>query len=272
MSPRLVGWILPLCLTIAGCGAPKPGAETSVAEGLPDLQGRKVSFAVENGYVPFNFVRSGTGEAVGWDYDMARALGERLNFVPEFRVITWDSMIQGVVTGQFDVAGNGITITEERSRVVDYSRPYLEVHQRLLVRSDEARVKTLEEVQGSPLRIGAQKGNTNHTKAVALVGEERVVAFDGFGESVQALLTGDVDAVVVDEIGAQGYVGVHADRLRLLEGELPGQPLGYIFPKGSRLRDAFDSALDRMAADGSLEAINQRWFGPEFRLEGAPGG
>lgn len=263
-------------MAVAACkpSAPAPaagGPAPSISGGLPDLGGRRVVVAVENGYAPFNYIRTDNRRAEGWDYDAVAELARRLHFTPEFREVAWDSMVQGVATGQFDLAGNGITITVERARVVDFSAGYMTVNQRLLVRGDEKRFDSLETFAATPgARIGAQKGNTNYTKAEALAGPKRVVAFDGFGELIQALLTRDVDAVVIDDIGGQGYVGVHRDRLRLLAGTLPGEELGFIFRKNSPLRPAVDAALAAMKADGTLARINARWFAPDFVPPAAP--
>jgi polar amino acid transport system substrate-binding protein len=240
----------------------------AAAAPLPDLGGRKVVVAVEDDYPPFNYVVPATGKPGGWDYDAVREIGRRLGFRPEFREISWDSMIQGVATGQFDMAANGITVTPERSRVVDFSASYAQVHQRLLVRVDERRFGTLAGFAGTAGgRLGAQKGNTNYTRAEELVGRTRIVAYDEFGDLVQALLSGDLDAVIIDDVGGQGYVGANAGKLRLLEGALAAQDLAMIFPLGSGLRPAVDAALASMRADGTLARISGTWFAPTFRAE-----
>ncbi len=257
---------------LVGC-APRPDAksDSTGTASTPPTSARKVTFAVENGYVPFNFIRTDTRAAEGWDYDIAAELGRRVGFTPVFREIAWDSMIQGIATGQFDLAGNGITITEERARVVDFSDGYMTVNQRLLVRRDEARFTSLATfAASSAARVGAQKGNTNYTKAEKLVGPARVVAFDGFGELIQALLNRDLDAVLIDDVGGQGYVGTHREKLKLLEGGLPGQDLGFIFPKNSPLRPEVNRALAAMRADGTLARLNGKWFAPDFIPAGAP--
>ena len=120
-------------------------------------------------------------------------------------------------------------------------------------------------------RLGAQKGNTNYTKAEEpWWGRSRIVAYDGFGELVQALVSGDLDAVIIDDVGGQGYVGADAGRLRLLAGALPGQDLAMIFTHGSTLRRPVDAALAAMRADGTLGRMNGTWFSPTFRVPGAP--
>jgi polar amino acid transport system substrate-binding protein len=263
-----LGWrlgLVALGLALGGCGAGKEASQAGEAKP------RTVIFAVENGYVPFNYIHATTRQAVGWDYDMAAELGRRLGFTAEFREIAWDSMIQGVATGQFDTGGNGVTITEERARVVDFSDGYMEVTQRILVRDDETRFQNLDTFAATPkIRLGAQKGTTNYDKAERLVGAERVAAYDGFGELIQALLNRDLDAVLIDDLAGQGYVGASRERLRLLPGGLPPQSLGFIFPKNSPLRAEFNRALAEMRADGTLTQINARWFAPGFTPEGAP--
>jgi polar amino acid transport system substrate-binding protein len=250
-------------------GSPGPGSKPGT---LPDLGGRVVVIAVEDDYPPFNYIVPATGKPGGWDYDAIRELGRRLNFHPEFREIAWDSMIQGVVTGQFDMAANGITVTPERSRVVDFSSSYAQVRQRLLVRAAEGRFASLEQFAGTAgAKLGAQKGNTNYTKAEELVGRTRVVAYDGFGDLVQALINADLDAVIIDDVGGQGYVGANAGRLRLLGGALAAQDLAMVFAQGSSLRPAVDAALAAMRADGSLGRLNAAWFSPGFRAAGATG-
>ena len=238
---------------------------------LPDLGGRRVIVALENGYVPFSYIRTDTREAVGWDYDALQELGRRLNFKPDFREIAWDSLIQGVATGQFDMAADGITITAERAQIVDYSAPYLTIRQRLLIRSDETRFDSFSSFAArQDTRIGAQKGNTNYGVSEKLVGPSRVAAYDGFGELIQALLGLDVDAVIVDDITGYGFVRLNPGRLRLAADALEEQQLGFIFPKNSPLREPVNAALAAMRADGTLERINARWFSETAAPPSAP--
>ncbi len=265
--PRRLPVTLVLALGLAAarglCGG-GPGA-------LPDLGGRRVIVAVEDDYPPFNYVLPGTRTPGGWDYDAIREIGRRLNFRPEFREIAWDSMIQAVATGQFDMAANGITATPERARVVDFSASYAQVRQRLLVRAGERRFASLEGFAGTAgARLGAQKGNTNYTRAEELVGRSRIVAYDDFGDLVQALISGDLDAVIIDDVGGQGYVGAHAERLRLLDGALAAQDLAMVFTQGSGLRPAVDAALGSMRSDGTLGRLNAQWFAPAPPAAPAP--
>ncbi|MCP4167595.1 MAG: amino acid ABC transporter substrate-binding protein, partial [Chloroflexi bacterium] len=176
-------------------------AEEEAAEiELPDLGGRTVTIAIENAYLPFNYINLATGEPAGWDYEAWDEICKRLNCVPDYVEARWDGMIVAVSEGQFDAAADGITITEERAQIVDYSEGYISIEQRLLARIDEDRFDGPEEFAANPdLLIGTQLGTTNYNTAEALVGAERIEAFDTFDFAVQALIAGDVDAVVMDE-------------------------------------------------------------------------
>ncbi len=233
------------------------------AQDVPDLGGATVTVAIENLYPPFNFIDETSGEAVGWDYDAINEICARLNCTPDFVETSWDGMINAVSTGEFDMAADGITITVDRYEVVDFSIGYVQLAQRLLVRIDETRFDTAEEFVADPtLTIGVQSGTTNYLTAEALVGEERLIVLGEFGAAVQALIAGDVDAVVIDDVAAVGYVAQNAEALRIIEDELTSEKLGFIYPKYSPLREAVDLALKAMIADGTLQALNEKWLQP----------
>ena len=249
--------------------APAAQEEAAPAEegGLPDLGGRSITIAVENAYLPFNYIDLETGEPAGWDYDFFDEMCQRLNCVPEYVEVAWDGMIAAVAEGQFDMAADGITITEERAKVVDFSDGYINIEQRLLVRQDEDRFTSAEEFQADEqLLIGTQVGTTNYLTAVDLVGEQRISSFDNFGLAVQALLSGDVDAVIIDETAGQGYVGVNADQLKLVGDTLSSDQLGFIYPKGSDLVEPINAAISAMKADGFLETLGQQYFSDNFTI------
>ena len=256
---------------VAACGQAEPAtveAPPEVVEGaLPDLGGREITIAIENAYLPFNFVLLETGEAQGWDYDTIDEICRRLNCIPVWQEFAWDTMIASVAESQFDMAADGITITEERAQQVDFSIGYVAIEQRLLVRVDEARFEGPDDFASDPeLIISTQIGTTNADTAVALVGEARVRLFDDFGLVVQALLAGDVDGVIIDETAGLGYLGANKDQLKLVGRSLSSDELGFVFPNGSDLVEPFNAALRSMMADGSLQEINAKWFGPDFVL------
>src|SRR5262249_52748337 len=137
------------------------------------------------------------------------------------------------------------------------------VDSRFLVRSDEKRFTDSKSFSANKdLRIGAQAGTTGEYLAQQLVGEKspRIVYYDNFGISVQALLKGDIDAVISDVAAGRGYIGVNAGKLKLLDETLNSDPLGFIFKKGSDLVAPVNTALASMKADGYLAYLENKWF------------
>jgi polar amino acid transport system substrate-binding protein len=247
-------------------GSEDGGGEVDTGD-LPDLEGREVTIAVENAYLPFNYIDPDTGEAAGWDYDAWDAICELLNCTPVYEEAAWEGMIQAVADGQFDAAADGITITDERAEVVDFSDGYITIDQRMLVRSDEDRFESVEDIEAdSSIRIGTQTGTTNYETAVGLFGDDRVQAFEQFPFAVEALINNDIDVVIIDETAGQGYLGVNADQVALIGDPLESGELGFIFPKGSDLVDPVNAALAALAADGTLDELAEAYFGPGFTL------
>jgi len=240
--------------------------QTNVVYDLPDLDGQTIQAVTGNDYIPFNFVDPQTGEAVGWEYDAVNEICRRLNCTVEWNVIAWEAMIPAVAEGQFDVGMDGITITAERAEQVDFSIPYIESQQFMLVRADEERFTTPEEFAADEeLLIGAQAGTTGFYTAVydVLDGDEnnpRIRLFDNFGASVQALIAGDVDMVLVDAASGRGYIGANPDALQIVGDALASEEFGFIFTPGSDLVEPFNAAIETMMADNYLRYLNNKWF------------
>ena len=256
---RLVLVALVTVMLVTAVGATAQSADTV----LPDLGGRTVTVAVENAYPPFNQLDD-NGVGIGWDYDSIREICARLNCVPDFIPASWEGMIVAVANNEFDMAADGITITAERAQLVDFSIGYADIVQRLMVRLDETRFDTSADFIAGDYELGVQLATTNYLTAVELVADNRIVGFSDFGSAVQALIAGDVDAVIIDDVAGQGYVGENADLIRLLDDVLKAdEQLGYIFPKGSDLVAPFNIALMSMIVDGTLNQINAAWgLGP----------
>jgi polar amino acid transport system substrate-binding protein len=233
---------------------------------LPDLGGRQVVVAVDPAYEPFSYLNADTGEPDGWDFDTIREICRRLNcqmVAFNAQEIAWFDLVQAVADGQFDMAGDGITITEDRKLIVDFSDSYMDIDQVLMVAADESRILSLDDLKRNPdYQVGTQIATTNYDEAVKLVGMERVVAFDTFDEAFAALLSKEIDAVVIDDIVGDSYVKANEGKAKLLPDIIVKQQLGFIFPKGSPLVQPVNAALAAMRADGTLDMLFAKWFGP----------
>lgn len=241
-------------------------ATLSTAAGLPDLKGREVHAVTENAYTPLNFADPKTGKGIGWEYDAFNEIANRLNFKVVWNLSSWDTMIQAIRAGQFDVGMDGITINDKRKTQVDFSDPYLVSQQFMLVRADENRFDESKKfATDKDLFIGAQPGTTNFYVAVynVLDGDEankRIKLFETFGASVQALKSGDVDTVLMDATSARGYIGANPGSFKLVGGPLGTEEFGFIFTQGSDLVGPVNAAIKSMKEDGTLDKISQKWF------------
>ncbi|WP_208349868.1 transporter substrate-binding domain-containing protein [Pseudaestuariivita rosea] len=233
---------------------------------LPDLQGREIVVVTENAYPPLQFVDPASGNAIGWEYDAMAEIAERLNMTITYENISWDAMIAAVSEGQFDLGMTGITIREDRAEMVDFSDAYMRSEMVMLVRGDEDRFTDAASFAvDDDLLMAAQPGTTPFYVGVydVLDGDEatpRIKLFETFGAGVQALRTGDVDLVLTDGTAGEGYVSASDGGLKIIGEKLGTEDFGFIFPKGSDLVEPINAAIAEMKADGTIDALNTKWF------------
>ncbi len=238
----------------------------AMAQDVPDLGGREVVVVTENAYPPLQFIDPSSGEAIGWEYDAMAEIAKRLNIAVTYQNISWDAMIPAVSEGQFDMGMTGITIRDDRREMVDFSEPYMRSEMFMLVRADEERFSDGASFAANPdLLVGAQAGTTPFYTAVyeVLDGDEanpRIKLFETFGVSIEALRNGDVDLVLTDGTAGNGYVRANPDTFKLVGAPMGVEDFGFIFPRGSDLVGPMNAAIAAMAADGTLEALNIKWF------------
>lgn len=233
---------------------------------LPDLGGKEVVVVTENAYPPLQFVDPASGNAVGWEYDAMEEIANRLNITVVYENISWDAMIAAVGEGQFDMGMTGITIREDRAEVVDFSEAYMRSEMVMMVRGDEDRFSNAAEfAAGEDFLMAAQPGTTPFYVGVydVLDGNEanpRIVLFETFGAGVQALRTGDVDLVLTDGTAGEGYVSASDGGLKIVGEKLGTEDFGFIYPKGSDLVEPMNAAIASMKEDGTIDALNKKWF------------
>ncbi len=249
-------------------------ATTALADGhLPNLEGKEVVVVTENAYPPLQFVEPGSGDAIGWEYDAMAAIAKRINVTIVYENISWDAMIPAISEGQYDIGMTGITIRDDRKEKVDFSDTYMRSEMVMLVRGDEERFTDSKSFAADPdLLMAAQPGTTPFYVGVydVLDGDEanaRIVKFETFGAGVAALSAGDVDLVLTDGTAGNGYVSSSEGALKIVGEKLGTEDFGFIFPKGSDLVGPINAAIADMQGDGTLDALNKKWF-LDYKLGG----
>jgi polar amino acid transport system substrate-binding protein len=247
--------IVILALVAAACSDDEP-------EASGDLEGRTIKVAVENAYPPYNFIASDGSEGLGWDYDTWREICERAGCTAEFVEAAWDGLFIEIAQGTYDVAADGISITDERDETVDFSDPYMVIEQKLMVRLDEDRFGNVDEFLAGDWRVGTQVATTNYETMLGLLGgdDSRIDAYDPFGVAVQALIVGDVDAVIIDDTAGQGFKGENEDKVKLLPDAIQSDPLGFAYPPDSDLIGPVNAILQAMIDDGTMDQLVTTWF------------
>lgn len=241
------------------------GTAPLIAADLPDLAGREIVVVTENAYPPLQFLDA-SGAAIGWEYDAMAEIAKRLNAVVKYENISWDAMIPAVSEGQFDLGMTGITIRDDRKEKVDFSDSYMTSEMVMMVRGDEARFTDAASfAANTELLMAAQPGTTPFYVGVynVLDGNEanpRIKLFETFGATVQALKAGDVDLVLTDGTAGAGYVEASAGGLKIVGEKLGTEDFGFIFPKGSDLVAPMNAAIAALKADGTIDALNKKWF------------
>lgn len=253
-----------LIAALAGLGLALTASLATAAD-LPDLGGKEITVVTENAYPPLQFVDK-DGKAVGWEYDAMAEIAKRLNATVKYENISWDAMIPAVSEGQFDIGMTGITIRDDRKDKVDFSDAYMRSEMVMLVKGDESRFTDAKTFAENPdLLMAAQPGTTPFYVGVyeVLDGNEqnpRIKLFETFGATVQALRAGDVDLVLTDGTAGAGYVAASDGALKIIGETLGTEDFGFIFPKGSELVAPINAAIASMKDDGSIEALNKKWF------------
>ena len=217
--------------------------------------------ATENAYPPFNYIDD-AGEAVGWDYDVGNAICEKLNCTPVWVEVAWEGVFEAMAAGENDVLFSAPTLTLARSLKIDYSDPFVQYGQVILARADDDRPGLADEesLVASDLNIGCQIGTTNSITARKLVGDDRVLEYETYDLPVVALIAGDVDTVIMDEVAAVGFMGQNPGELRIAFSVTSGEVLALVFPPMSDLLAPFNWALNAMFADGSMDQICETWL------------
>jgi polar amino acid transport system substrate-binding protein len=257
--------------SVAVLGLALAFSPAAFAQDLPDLAGREIAVVTENAYPPLQFVDPASGKAIGWEYDAMAEIAKRLNATVVYENISWDAMIPAVSEGQFDIGMTGITIRDDRKEQVDFSDAYMRSEMVMMVRGDETRFTDAATFAADPeLLMAAQPGTTPFFVGVydVLDGNEsnpRIKLFETFGATVQALRAGDVDLILTDGTAGAGYVAASEGGLKIIGEKLGTEDFGFIFPKGSDLVAPVNAAIASMQADGTLDALNTKWF-LDFKL------
>ncbi len=239
----------------AALGAGLAFSTTALAE-LP-----QVTVVTDPSFVPFEMMDTETGEMVGFDMDIINEVAERAGFEVDLTTMEFNGIIPAVQTGSQEIAIAGVTITEERAEIVDFSDPYYDSGLRIMVRADNDSVETLEDLAG--LTVATKIGSTSYDFLQENLGEDaEITPYPGTSDMYMALLGGNVDAAFYDAPNVGYFAQTRGEgRTRVVGPLYEGQQYGIVFHKGSQWVDPVNQALAEMREDGTYDEIYTKWFG-----------
>lgn len=218
---------------------------------------------LDDAFPPMGF-RKADGTLTGFDIEAAEEVGKRLGIKIKWQPTAWDGVIHSLYAKKFDCIWNGMTITEERAKKVNFTKPYIMDGQVVVVRLQENKIKSFEDLKGKV--IGVQKGSSALEAVKKLpVKPGEVREYDNNPKAFLDLDAGRLDAMVVDNVSGRYYISVRPGKYKILPGFITKEPFGVAFRKeDKKLLEVIQKEIDKMVQDGTMAKISKKWFGEDI--------
>ena len=240
--------------SVASSAASSEAVSSSAAE-LTTVEAGKLTMATNAAFPPYEMTTD-AGEFEGIDIDTAKAIAEKLGLELQIDDMDFDAALLSVQQGKADIVMAGVTVTDERKAVMDFSDSYATGIQSIIV-PEGSDIASPDDLAGK--KIGTQRGTTGYIYCSDDFGDSNVVAYDNGLTAVQALNNGQVDAVVIDNAPAKEYVAANPG-LKVLDTSYAEEDYAIGMAKGSALEDAVNKALEELKADGTLQSIVDKYI------------
>ena len=239
--------------------ASSAAASTSAAAGeLTTVEAGKLTMATNAAFPPYEMTTD-AGDFEGIDIETAQAIADKLGLELQIDDMDFDAALLSVQQGKADIVMAGVTVTDERKAVMDFSDSYATGIQSIIV-PEGSDIASPDDLAGK--KIGTQRGTTGYIYCSDDFGDENVVAYDDGLTAVQALNNGQVDAVVIDNAPAKEFIAANPG-LKILDTSYAEEDYAIGMAKNSPLEDAVNSVLEELKADGTLQAIVDKYIKAE---------
>ena len=233
-------------------------SETETAE-LSTVEPGKLIMSTNAAFPPYEMTTD-SGEFEGIDIETAQAIADKLGLELQIDDMDFDAALRAVQQGKSDMVMAGVTVTDERQNVMDFTDSYATGIQSIIVKEDSD-IASVDDLAGK--KIGTQRGTTGYLYCSDDFGDENVVAYDDGLTAVQMLNNGQVDCVVIDNAPAKEFIAANPG-LKLLDTAYVEESYAIGIGKGNtELKDAINTALEELKADGTLQAIVDKYITAE---------
>ncbi len=253
-------------LALTACGGSSSSTASSVASSaaassaaaaeLTTVEAGKLTMATNAAFPPYEMTTD-AGDFEGIDVETAQAIADKLGLELQIDDMDFDAALLSVQQGKADIVMAGVTVTDERKNVMDFSDSYATGIQSIIV-PEGSDIASPDDLAGK--KIGTQRGTTGYIYCSDDFGDDAVVAYDDGLTAVQALNNGQVDAVVIDNAPAQEFVAANPG-LVILDTSYAEEDYAIGMAKGNTaLEDAVNAALEELKADGTLQSIVDKYI------------
>ena len=244
--------------SVASSAAASSEAASATATELTTVEAGKLTMATNAAFPPYEMTTD-AGEFEGIDIETAQAIADKLGLELQIDDMDFDAALLSVQQGKADIVMAGVTVTDERKAVMDFSDSYATGIQSIIV-PEGSDIASPDDLAGK--KIGTQRGTTGYIYCSDDFGDENVVAYDDGLTAVQALNNGQVDAVVIDNAPAKEFVAANPG-LVILDTSYAEEDYAIGMAKGSSLEDAVNAVLEELKADGTLQSIVDKYITAE---------
>ena len=245
--------------SVASSAAASSEAASAAATELTTVEAGKLTMATNAAFPPYEMTTD-AGEFEGIDIETAQAIADKLGLELQIDDMDFDAALLSVQQGKADIVMAGVTVTDERKAVMDFSDSYATGIQSIIV-PEGSDIASPDDLAGK--KIGTQRGTTGYIYCSDDFGDENVVAYDDGLTAVQALNNGQVDAVVIDNAPAKEFVAANPG-LVILDTSYAEEDYAIGMAKGNTaLEDAVNAALEELKADGTLQSIVDKYITAE---------
>ena len=246
---------------VAGCGG---NANKQAEQKLPD----KIVIGLDDNFPPMGF-RDDSGQLVGFDIDLAQEASKRLGIPVEFKPIDWDSKEAALKSKQVDMLWNGLTITDERSQQIAFSKPYMNNAQLLVVRADSP-INDRAGLAGKV--IGTQEGSSSidalEKNAKFKDSLAEVKKYGDFVNAFMDLEIGRTDGILVDSVVGRYYMAKKQGKFKVIDDKMGDEKFGVGMRKeDTLLQDKLNDVLKQMSEDGTMTKLSQKWFNEDITIK-----
>lgn len=284
MKKKIISLMMVMTMTcglFAGCGSDKASNDAGTESSSDTASGSSsddllsaikergyITVAMEGTWAPWTY-HDEDDNLVGFDVEVAKAVADELGVDVQYQEGEWDGLLAGVQSGRYDIMVNGVGYTEERAQAYTFSDPYCYNKTALIVRGDNEDIKSLEDLKG---KTTCNSANSTYQ----LIAEEygaNVLDVETLDGTLEMVLAGTdrADATLNAEASFLDYMNAHPDaNLKIVDYYPEAEKVCIIMPKGDSsdsLKEAINSAIEKLRADGTLSELSNKYFGGDITAE-----